>query len=163
MPGLSSFLPFSPNTSPRLSPELLSSPEHHSNIRGAATPVMPLHNSAPEKVLELPAFLPATVPTFAWGSCNSTTSSMIPYIEVVHWSPNLFKVLFGKAGKSFVSELASLYKAFASSSAMESIAIKAHHCSTYSAATETFSQIKSQRTQCLPGEMLEYMAGWRFE
>ena len=47
------------------------------------------------------------------------------YSEVVHCRLNLFKFPFGKAGKSFVSELARLYKAFASSSAMESIAMKA--------------------------------------
>ena len=134
-PGLSSSsssLPSSQtDTSPRLSPLLLSSPEHHSDTcvaTVAATPVTPLYDSAPEKVLELPGFLPATVPAFTWGSCDSTIFTNLlndAYREVVHWRPNLFKVPFGKAGKSFVSELASLYKAFVSSSAMESIAMKA--------------------------------------
>ena len=43
----------------------------------------------------------------------------------MHWKLNLFKVPYGKAGKSFVSELARLFKAFATSSALESIALKA--------------------------------------
>ena len=66
-------------------------------------------------------------PTFTWGPCVSVTfiNSLNTYSKVVHWRPNLFKVPFGKAGKSFVSELARLYKAFASSSAMESITMKA--------------------------------------
>ena len=68
-------------------------------------------------------------PTFSWGSCVSATafanSLNATYDEVVHWKPNFFKVPFGRAGKAFVSELASLYRAFATSSAMESIAMKA--------------------------------------
>ena len=62
---------------------------------------MPLHDSPREKVLELPAFLPATVSTFTWGSCDSTTFNNLlngAYGEVVHWRPNLFKVVFGKEG-----------------------------------------------------------------
>ena len=47
------------------------------------------------------------------------------YSEVVHWTPNYFKVPYGNVGKSFVSELARLYKSFATGSAMESIALKA--------------------------------------
>ena len=63
-----------------------------------------------------------------WGQSDSdtfTSAFNAAYGEIVHWRPNLFKVTYGKAGKSFVSELARLYKAFASSSAMESIAMKA--------------------------------------
>ena len=47
------------------------------------------------------------------------------YAEAVHWKMNLFKVPYGKAGKSFVSELARLFKAFATGSALESIGLKA--------------------------------------
>lgn len=76
---------------------------------------------------ELPAFSPATEPTFMWGSCDTTTFTNSAYDEVVHWKLNLFEVPFGKVGKSksFVSELAKLFKALASRSAMESIAVKA--------------------------------------
>ena len=49
------------------------------------------------------------------------------YMEAILWKINLkvFKVPYGKAGKVVVSEMASLFKAFAIKSALESIAIKA--------------------------------------
>ena len=47
------------------------------------------------------------------------------YAEAVHWKMNYFKIPYGKVGKSFVSELARLFNAFAAGSAMESIALKA--------------------------------------
>lgn len=43
----------------------------------------------------------------------------------MHWKINCFKVPYGKAGKSFVSELARFFKAIATGSALESIALKA--------------------------------------
>ena len=77
---------------------------------------------------ELPNCMPIVDPTFTWGCHESTTfitSLNAAYNEVVHWRPNLFRVPYGKAGKSFVSELARLYNSFASKSAMECIAMKA--------------------------------------
>ena len=47
------------------------------------------------------------------------------YEEVVHWRRNLFQVPSGVSGKSFVSELARLFQAYADSSSLESIAMKA--------------------------------------
>ena len=44
---------------------------------------------------------------------------------MVHWKPNLFKLPSGKAGKSVVAELTRLYSAYASPSALESVALKA--------------------------------------
>ena len=49
----------------------------------------------------------------------------LAYNTVVHWKHNPFRVPFGNVGKQFVSELARLYKAFATSSSMESIALQA--------------------------------------
>ena len=49
--------------------------------------------------------------TFTWGSYVSTAfinSLNAVNSEVVDWRPNLFKVPFDKAGKSFVSELARM-------------------------------------------------------
>ena len=46
-------------------------------------------------------------------------------IEVVHWRMNLFKVPLVNSGKSFVAELARLYEAFASCSALKLIALMA--------------------------------------
>ena len=67
-------------------------------------------------------------PVFTWGELDSTQFTDIlnaAFAEAVHWKTNLFKVPYGKAGKSFVSELAGLFKAFATSSALESVALKA--------------------------------------
>ena len=47
------------------------------------------------------------------------------YSQVVHWRPNLFKVPSGSSRKQFVAELARLYEAFASESALESVAMTA--------------------------------------
>ena len=46
------------------------------------------------------------------------------YAEAMHWKMNFFKVPHGNVGKSFASELARLFKAFATGSALESIAMK---------------------------------------
>ena len=47
------------------------------------------------------------------------------YDEAVHWKRNIFSVPSGNAGKSFVSELACLFRAYAEGSALEVIALKA--------------------------------------
>ena len=47
------------------------------------------------------------------------------YSEVIHWRRNCFTVPHGKAGREFVGELSRLYLAFASASALETIALKA--------------------------------------
>ena len=47
------------------------------------------------------------------------------YEEVVHLRSNIFLVPFGKAGRSFVSELTRLYQAFVDDSALRSIAMMA--------------------------------------
>ena len=106
-PSAAPHLSLSRSSVPHSSPELLSSPE--------ISPV-------------LPAFSPSAEPSFTWGSFDSGTfinSLNATYDEVVHWKPNFFKVRYGITGKSFVSELSRLYRAFATGSAMESIAMKA--------------------------------------
>ena len=47
------------------------------------------------------------------------------YDEVVHWRKNCFKIPLGNVGKSFVAELSRLYTAFAATSALECVALKA--------------------------------------
>ena len=47
------------------------------------------------------------------------------YEEIVYWKKNLFKVPSGKAGKSFVRELAHMFQAYADASALESVALYA--------------------------------------
>ena len=73
----------------------------------------------------LPALQP---PNFMWGSCSGEilcTRIEQAYEEVVHWRRNLFQVPSGAAGKAFVSELARLFQAYADSSSLECIAMKA--------------------------------------
>ena len=47
------------------------------------------------------------------------------YSKIVHWKHNLFMIPSGAQGKRFVGELARLFNAFASESALEVFAIKA--------------------------------------
>ena len=77
--------------------------------------------------LQLPPFTPANDPVFTWGTFNApdfTHSLEATYSEVVHWRRNRFTVPLSKAGKEFVDELSYLFQAFASASALESIALK---------------------------------------
>ena len=78
--------------------------------------------------MDLPSFIPAANPAFTWGSHNSESFRHVldkTYVEIRHWRPNIFKLPQGKAGKHFVSELTRLYKAFATRSALECVALKA--------------------------------------
>ncbi len=53
-------------------------------------------------------------------ACITTT-----YHEAIHWKINLFNITYGGEVKSFVTELARLFKAFAEASAHEAVALKA--------------------------------------
>lgn len=67
-------------------------------------------------------------PVFTWGNHSAEDISNIMesvYSEVVHWRRNCFTVPHGKAGREFAGELSRLYLAFASASALETIALKA--------------------------------------
>ena len=67
-------------------------------------------------------------PDFIWGSVDGTTFTNkinAAYDEAIHWQTNIFKLPFGKEGKAFVNELARLFRAYAESSSMEIIALKA--------------------------------------
>ncbi len=66
--------------------------------------------------LDLPGFQPMAEAIFEWGLLDSAT--FITALNIAHKET----AQYGKAGKS---ELARMYKAFASGSAMESIALKA--------------------------------------
>ena len=67
-------------------------------------------------------------PIFVWGSVDTDSfikSLRSAYAKAVHWRRNCFKVPSGNIGNSFVSELARLYNAFATGSALESVAMEA--------------------------------------
>ena len=76
---------------------------------------------------DIPAYHAAADITFSWGDLDQTSfcqSLKEAYAEIVHWK-NLFKVPLENVRKSFVAELSRLYNAFASGSALESIALMA--------------------------------------
>lgn len=76
----------------------------------------------------LPQATPLADPVFTWGEYDSahfTDTLNAAFAEAVHWKTNLFKVPYGKVGKSFVFEMARLFTAFATRSALESVALKA--------------------------------------
>ena len=65
---------------------------------------------------------------YTWGDLSGQEFTSLVnevYSQVVHWRPNFFKVPSGSSGKQFVAELACLYEAFTSESALESIAMTA--------------------------------------
>ena len=67
-------------------------------------------------------------PVFVWGSFDAELLSQVlgdTYSEVVHWRRNCFAVPLGKVGKEFLGELSRLLQAFASASALESVALRA--------------------------------------
>ena len=72
---------------------------------------------------------PAQQPSnFQWGPLEGVDfCAMISnaYEEVIHWRRNVFLIPSGSAGKAFVSEIARLFQAYADSSSLESIAMKA--------------------------------------
>ena len=85
-------------------------------------------STVPPRNLEFPDFTPSSDPKFTWGDVAPVEFNQrldAAYLEVVHWRQNLFKVPQGHAGKAFVLEMARLFNAFATGSALESIALKA--------------------------------------
>ncbi len=76
----------------------------------------------------LPTFVPLANSNFMWGEIDAAQFQETlkkAYDEVVHWRKNCFKLPLGNVGKSLVAELARLYNAFATGSALESIALMA--------------------------------------
>ena len=77
---------------------------------------------------QLPVVTPVASPSFTLGQLDATSFIKIiseAYEETVHWRRNLFMIPTGNPGKRFVSELASLFRAYAEGSALECIALKA--------------------------------------
>ena len=82
------------------------------------------------------------------------------YNEVVHWKMNLFLVPFGSVGKCFIAELARLYRAFATSSALECIALKATTVLTVLALQKPYSKSKTKvHVKCLDKRMQSWSEG----
>ena len=79
-------------------------------------------------IVDLPNFQKMANPVFTWGPLDGPTCVSIinkTYDEAVCWKPNLFRLPSGRVGESFVQELTHLFHSYATSSALESIALKA--------------------------------------
>ena len=77
---------------------------------------------------DLPHLSSSAEPDFSWGEVDGMVFCRALnriYDETTHWNRNLFKVPSGKAGTAFVRELSHMFRAFADSSALESVAMKA--------------------------------------
>jgi len=67
-------------------------------------------------------------PSFVWGEVDGDSffhSVTCCYDEVIHWRKILFRIPSGKSGRAFVSELCRLFRAYATGSALECVAMKA--------------------------------------
>ena len=82
----------------------------------------------PEQVPALPQFNPMSSDSATWKTRTGQEFSddiNDAYSKIVHWKHNLFMIPSGAQCKRFVGELARLFNAFASESALEVFAIKA--------------------------------------
>ena len=76
----------------------------------------------------LPSFTALSAPNFQWGEKDGEHLIQMAdrcYDAVVHWRRNLFKIPSGKVGVALVHELSRLFQAYAESSALEGVALKA--------------------------------------
>ena len=112
---------------------------------------------------EWPDPIPIAVPFFSWGDSDSSmfiANVNKAYAEVIHWKSNLFPVPFGPIGKSFVTELARLYRAFAIASALEEIALKAATVLTVLALQRPYIRSKTNLyVNCLQRRMESWSNG----
>ncbi len=96
-------------------------------LDGPSSPLLFSNNDA-ISVMDLPTFPPISDGIFVWGKLNRDDFVHViesSYSEVVHWRRNSFLVPSGAVGKDFVAELSRLFLAYAESSALECIALKA--------------------------------------
>ena len=75
--------------------------------------------------LTLPPYDECVPTSFQWGNAEPRSlveSIETAYGETVCWRRNLFKIPSGKVGKTFVSEVAALFKAYNESAGLEPVA-----------------------------------------
>ena len=131
-------------------PETQGDPESVSDISDGGND--PTNQQSPTNAhhddqCKLPDPSPIADPSFSWGNFDSETiiaHMKEAYDEVVHWKMNLFLIPFGSVGKSFITELARLYRAVATSSAQESIALKASTVLTVLALQKPYPKSKAK-------------------
>ena len=82
------------------------------------------------------------------------------YDEVLHWRRNIFNVPSGKAGKSFVPELALLFKAYAEGTTLESVALTAAMVMPFLLFQKPHRASKAKKhVQCLDRRMKIWIEG----
>ena len=115
------------------------------DVNSGHTPSMPSYSlPCPEEVTDA---------NFTWGSLDGSTFCRLitdAYSKVVHWCKDFFRVPFGSSGKAFVNELAHLFRAFATCSTLESIALKSVNVACVLLLQCTHSRAKSSdSSNCL--------------
>ena len=118
---------------------------------------------SPINANSLPSPVPMDDPRFTWGEIDSATfihSIDAAYAEVVHWRKNIFTVPYGNAGKSFVSELSRLFRAYADSSALESVTMQAITVMSILLLQKPFCKSKPKHhSSCLERRMNTWLSG----
>ena len=102
-------------------------------------------------------------PDFLWGEKTGEVFSQLvssAYEEVVHWRHNIFLIPSGRAGKTFVRELARLYQAYADASTLECIALKGRYRFTMPAASKATCKEQIQRSFHPSRTKVEIVARW---
>ena len=111
----------------------------------------------------LPDPTPISEPSFLWGNVDSATlidHMNDAYDEVVHWKMNLFLVPFGSVGKSFIAELARLFRSVAIGSSLECIALKATTVLTVLALQKPYTKSTAKvHVKCLDRRMQSWSEG----
>ena len=111
----------------------------------------------------LPDFSTVLHQPFTWGHRSGTDFAKAldkVYGEVVHWKRNCFTVPNGRAGRDFVSELARLYQAYGSSSAMEPVSLKAVMVFPILMLQKPWKRLKStHHIQCLGRRIKSWLEG----
>ena len=120
-------------------------------------------SSSNQPVPELPSYSDMDVPCFNWGALDVATFSHAitsAYAEAIHWRRNLFSVPSGKAGTSFVTALASLYKGYGEGSAMESVALRAAMVMPILMLQKPHARSKSwEHMKCLERSLIDWKEG----
>ena len=102
-----------------------SSPESVAVCNDVTAPSI-LDSQAPS--FSLPPFRPVQEADYTWGDMSGQVFTKLineAYSQIVHWRQNIFMVPSGSSGKRFVAELARLFEAFVTESALESVALTA--------------------------------------
>ena len=116
-----------------------------------------------DPVAQLPAFQPQQAPTFQWGTVDGPEfahSITCANDEAVHWRRNVFTLPSGSVGKAFVEELSKLFRAYAETSVMECIALKAAALMPLLLLQRPHAKCKAKDlVACLQRRLLAWKAG----